>query len=343
MKKAAIENRIIFLFFALCMGALAGAAVWAFFFIMGLGIQLIWTDLPSLLKLPFYPLIVCTLGGLIIGLWKSRFGDYPQDLSQVMAIVKKEGGYPYHNLHILAVSALIPLLFGASLGPEAGLTGFIAGICTFIGDKFKYAAREMRELTQVGMAATLGVIFNAPFFGIANQMEEGENPDVPEQGQNSGKKQDYKVSKRSKMVVYLASVAGGFLTLQLLTHFLGGGMGIPRFSAASEVGALELICLIPLALTGVLWGYFYAGTGKLVRFLAAPLGKHPVLLSVLGGICLGALGMFLPLTLFSGEHEMGQVMESWENLGFWTPVSYTHLLPERGARRGQVHLHEANW
>ena len=65
-----------------------------------------------------YMLAVTLAGGLIIGLWQRRYGLLPEEMPQVMARVKSEGGYPYDRLHILIVSALLPLIFGGVISSE---------------------------------------------------------------------------------------------------------------------------------------------------------------------------------------------------------------------------------
>ena len=64
------------------------------------------------------PVFVCLLGGLLIGLYEKMTGTKTDDLNQVMAKVKQDGRYPYDNLGKLSLAALLPLLFGGSIGPE---------------------------------------------------------------------------------------------------------------------------------------------------------------------------------------------------------------------------------
>ncbi len=92
--------------------------------------------LPVLSQGPFgfvpFPLIVCVLGGLVIGLYAKHTGVEPEDLNSVMAKVKQDGRYDYSHIGKLSLAALLPLLFGGSIGAEAGLTGVIAGLCTWL-------------------------------------------------------------------------------------------------------------------------------------------------------------------------------------------------------------------
>ncbi len=96
-------------------------------------------------------------------------------MPEVMSEYKKTGRIEYRFVHKATLTAIIVLIFGASLGPEAALVGIIGGLCTWVGDRFTFALKGMNELTEVGIGATLSVIFNAPLFGyLAPNENEGE-------------------------------------------------------------------------------------------------------------------------------------------------------------------------
>ena len=142
------------------LGAVSSAVIWLILKVMSLGMDFLWTILPAKLGAEHnlaYMLAVTIIGGIIIGLWQKKFGLLPEELPQVMGRVKKEGSYPYDNLHILIVSALLPLIFGGVIGPEAGLTGVIVGLCCWIGDRLKCKGDELAALAQSSMGAALGL------------------------------------------------------------------------------------------------------------------------------------------------------------------------------------------
>lgn len=251
-KLAKPKNRALFLVSVAVTGAFAGAAVWLFFFAMEHGIDYLWTEIPHMLGAaspelasgPFgflpYPFFVCLLGGLLIGLYEKLTGTKTDDLNQVMAKVKQDGRYPYDNLGKLSLAALLPLLFGGSIGPEAGLTGVIAGLCSWVGDRMRRFGAEFRELTLLGTQAALTALFTAPVFGFVAPLAGSADGDED----STSDEITIKLPKAQKTVVYGIAIAGGLGTYLLLGQLMGGGMGMPRFEAA-EVGNLELAWLIP--------------------------------------------------------------------------------------------------
>mgnify|MGYP000727194259 CR=1 FL=1 len=75
------------------------------------------------------------------------------------------------------VAALLPLLIGSSVGPEAGLTGIIVGLCYWAGDNLKFAKQNTRNYSQIGAAVSMSVLFHAPLFGIF-EVEENSEEDL---------------------------------------------------------------------------------------------------------------------------------------------------------------------
>ena len=297
MKK--FKNNALFLLYTIILGAIVGAIIWAFLRVMNLGIGFIWDFVPSKLGFPFYTVLVCTAGGLLTGLWKKKFGDTPEELGVVVAKVKKTNRYPYSNIFSSLVSAILPLLFGASIGPEAGLTGIIAGLCTWVGDRLKMYKKEVEELTQIGLSATLGTIFRSPMFGFFEPLEDERDAVIP---------------KASKIVLYIAAILSSFGAFILLGRLLGGSGGIEGLEPGTPSWS-NYIWAVPLTLSGIAAGYIYYIFRKLTHLYESKLKKLTVTRAVIGGLLLGISGTFLPLTMFSGEHQISIIQESAVQIG----------------------------
>ena len=293
------KNNILFLFYTILLGAIVGAIIWAFLRIMNLGIGFLWDWVPSQINFPLYTLCVCTAGGLLIGLWKKKFGDYPEELNVVLGKVKKTGRYPYHNVFSILGSALFPLVFGASVGPEAGLTGVIAGLCTWVGDKLKRYKKEVEELTQIGMSATLGTIFRSPMFGFIEPIESDKEATLP---------------KTSKIVLYFTAILSSFGIFILLNKLTGSKTGIESLPF-SGIRLEQYWFAILLTVVGIAAGYIYFAFKKLTVTLRFKLNRFTVIRATAGGLLLGISGTFLPLTMFSGEHQIAEVCDAAVKIG----------------------------
>lgn len=309
-------KRLLFVVFTLVFGAFAGAFCWAFFFLMNAGMDVLWNKIPAFLEsvgLPavFYPIVFCTVGGLLIGLFQKRVGPYPDDMNTVLAEVKKTGRYDYQHIKAMSLAALMPLLFGGSIGPEAGLTGVIAGLCTWVGDRLKFVGSEMRELANAGCAAIISAIFAAPLFGLAAPLfgyADKSNSDMKAEDETR-----LQVPKPLKIAVYILAIAGALGAFMLLGHFFGGGLGLPHFNEMS-ISAHEIIWMIPIVLIGACAGWLFHACGALIHLIADKLGERPVLKAVIAGILLGGMGVVLPFTMFAGESQTEILAEQWTTM-----------------------------
>ena len=299
-KKEARIAGISFSVAAVILGAFAGVIVWLFLKLSGACLFFLWEVLPARFETAYYPLLLCVAGGIIIGLWRKKFGDYPQGTHEVIETVKTTGRYDSRGIHVLFFAAFLPIIFGGSIGPEAGLVGIIAALFTWVGDRLKYTFKETRELTQIGISTSLGVVFEAPLFGFLGQIEgEGENLSFP---------------RRTKVIVYLCAILGGFGTYFLLDSFFGGGLHFGKFDTIN-IGRIEIVWFIPLALLGILAAGCHFIIDGALCFILKPWQRFPIALAILAGILLGICGIFFPILLFSGETKMTELNAGWVTMG----------------------------
>lgn len=289
-----LKNNFWFILGTLLIGMVAGFIVWIFMSIMNIGIYFLWEYIPERVEIPFYTVIICLIGGIIIGFWNKKTGNYPESMDEVFDKIKKEKRYDYQKLPIIFVSALLPIILGASIGPEAGLVGIIAGVCYWVTDKFKILSNQKQELSEMGISAILGIIFNAPLFGIGINIEE-------------------KTESKVKLVSYLFAILGAFLSFKLLSFIYNSGMHLPNFYDVN-METDEYFGLIFLTIIGIIAGYIYICsnilTKKIYNFI-----KNPVLVGAFAGFLLGVCGTYLPYTMFSGEEQTLIVKENYMNIG----------------------------
>ncbi len=303
LKPYIVKNRALFIFAVAITGAVAGTAVWAFFFLMNLGLGLLWNALPRHFDFVAFPLVLCTIGGVVIGLVEKRNGPRPEPLGAVMQTVRETGRYRYDDLGKSGLAAILPLIFGGSVGPEAGLTGIIAGLCTWVGDRLKRFGADFQELTRMGMSAALSAIFAAPLFGFVAPLCGDPERD-----------NEITFPKKTKVVLYLVAIIGALTPFIILQSLVGAAGGLPRFTGM-ELGVQELIWFLPLLVLGSLAGWIYHAFDALAARIARLFGDRILLRSVVAGVVLGACGTLLPFTLFAGEHQLNELAGSWMGMG----------------------------
>lgn len=289
------KNQIYLGVFCCMIGAFASAVIWLFLKAVAVGTAFLWEWLPGRIHLPLYSIVICTAGGILIGIFRKLYGDYPEDLDVVLGKVKKEKRYDYKKMPVLLLAAFFPLILGSSIGPEAGMTGVIVALCYWAGDNLKFARENAKEYSEVGIAVTLSLLFHSPLFGIFSVEEENKGKEIAASG------------KEPKMLLYGLALAAGTGIYILLSDLFGAAMeGFPSFPA-QELERIDYLMILVYILCGCILARFYHLIHKKSHSLAQK--TPPILREGLGGLCLGIAGLAVPAVMFSGEEQMEVLME----------------------------------
>lgn len=111
----------------------------------------------------------------------------------------------------------------------------------------------------------------------------------------------------------------GMLTAIAAFMLLGGEFFNPLYTFVepyTQVRLLDLAYAVPLGLLGGLAGLLYMGMYRtLRRTLMVPLAGRPVLRGLIGGLGLGLIAAALPITLFSGEEQIPEIINQGAEMG----------------------------
>ncbi len=300
---------------ALAVGFVIGFAVYCVMNLSTWLTDLLWKGAGGALAVPWFSLVVCTLGGAVIGLWTWWSNDRVRPLEEVMAEFKATGNYQTQGVWKPVVTFLLPLVFGGSIGFEAGLTGLITAGCCWIRDKLKAAGLREAAVADVTIAASISAIFGTPLAGIVAGAEsapaDGENvleePDV----------NDYNMRRGAKIVLYTAAAFGAFGGIAVFNSIFGTTGGLPRFEAITATYA-ELLWIIPCLIVAYVMTLLFHGSARLFQGVSRYFGggmAGTVVPPIIAGVIMGAVAMALPYVLFPGEVQSEELMGMWMTLG----------------------------
>ena len=319
------KNNILLFIYTIVIGVIAGFIIWSFIKVMNLGIQFFWEYLPGIINFKYYTIIACLIGGLLLGLWKHKYGDSPEELNKVIQKVKQDHRYSYNNLFPSIISSIVPLIIGASIGPEAGLTGIIAGLCSWVTDNLKIFNNELKELTHIGITATLGTIFVSPIFGFVEPLENEEDISLP---------------KTSKNILYFVAILSSFGIFIFLNHLTHSHIGLHSIGTAT-LRNLNYPHVILLIILGIILAYFYFISNKIVKKVFIKIENKYIIKGIIGGLILGITGTLLPLTMFSGEEQIYILTQNGAQIGLLIliltsiiKIALTNICIETGLKGG---------
>lgn len=79
----------LFVVYSCVLGLIVGAVAAFFLLVANFFIDLVWQDIPGMVSLPFYPMIVGVVGGVLVGLLQKHLGRYPTTIEEILGEFKK--------------------------------------------------------------------------------------------------------------------------------------------------------------------------------------------------------------------------------------------------------------
>ena len=302
--KSIVKNIV---FFGFIMGTVVGAFCWSFMFLINLSSNFLWNELPHIIKVSNFTItiILCTLGGLIIGLGQKFLGPYPKEMEEILHEYKLTKTIDYKPLPEYIVCAFLPLIFGGSIGPEAGLFGMTAMFSTFLSIKIKNSNPELKEeFIETSTSAVLTAIFQVPLLSSFS----------------FDKNSIYKLQLISKKLLnyftYSCTAVSTYFTIKFLNNLTHKESFIFKLNQ-NHISNKDLLFFIPILILSIIIGISFNYIGHLVECICkkTKLSLNPFIAAIIGGVILALLGAYFPLTLFSGEHALREIVNNFGELG----------------------------
>ncbi|MEN8112994.1 MAG: chloride channel protein [Actinomycetota bacterium] len=283
---------------AFIIGALSGLFAVAFLSVEHALTGLVWGhDLPiDAFDGGWKAAVIPVAAGLVVGVLYLVF-RLPARLPGFIDEVE-EGRVEPSTAPGAVVVALVSLVGGASLGPEAPLATGAGGAATWWAERRGGSAAAVRAHNEAAVSGVFGGLLSSPLIGglLTIELEHQQSPTY---------------TLRSIVPAIAAGVAGFLVVNPVLGEpFLGRyafetfNLKYWHFAAALGAGIIGAVIAIGMGVVA-----------RLTRGLFTPLDERPILRGLIGGLIVGGVGFALPLSMFSGVDQLESAFENAAAIG----------------------------
>lgn len=267
--------------------------------------DLLWDVIPDALGANpggWWTLLITVGGGVAVGAIvryvPGHGGPGPADGHGIGGNDGGDGREKARAIPGLLVAAIVSLACGASLGPEMPLFALLGLVGGAVAIALRLPSDMVPTLSLAAIAAMLGAIFGTPVAGAILYLEVAPfaGPALYER----------------LMPALLASTAG-YATYKALAGAPFASFDLPAYGGFETVDVLWALGIgLAGGAIGIALIYGFRGLDRAVD----PLRARPILLGALGGVGIGLVALGAgELTLFSGEHEIEQLLAHPETAG----------------------------
>ena len=297
-KSVDVDNPKVYLI-AAALGAGVGLISIGFLFAVKTAKELIWTTELERIN-PVVVLSICVVGGLLVGVLnqlaeksRSEVHDLTEAIADMEEVETKQAP-PARLIFGRAGLGVVSLGFGGPLGPEAPLIALVAQL----GSRLSHILRVTQaRVVELSVAGSLGVLFGVPLVLAGIESEEKAK------NRNLGQR----IVARGPEI--LAAISSLFVITKLLPE-----IGIHQFTSANsaEVGfGIDLIWVALIAVLAASLGLaIVRATPKARELVVSKIPGGAIPAGLLSGLILGASAVVTPLVLFSGHHEIQEILDS---------------------------------
>jgi len=237
---------------------------------------------------------VMALGGLLAGLIIYFIGD-PGEMQLIVNNIRfNKGKLDPKNNPSMILSSLICVASGGSLGPESPLVQVTGSTGSWMGKIFRLKGEELRSLSIAGMASGFTALFGAPLGGSLFALEILHHKHAVEYYQ----------------AIIPALVASGFsyIVFAVIVQLGWGPMwDLPAYEMTTffDFGWAVFFAIIATVLG---WGFIFCT--KFFKGLFEKL-KSPIFIkTTIGGILLGIIAFYIPLTRYFSHFEINDLLQA---------------------------------
>ncbi|HEL2060174.1 TPA: chloride channel protein [Streptococcus suis] len=259
-----------------------------------LGSHFLWETLPHQFHFgTVYSILILLLITCLVILLKNTWGNLPKTSHDLLHELGHEGTVAYQNTWRNLVLALVILISGAGVGPEAPLLGAVIAYSIWQADKLRYLAANWEQVSGQGIGMWINYLFHPSSYLLPYPNSQ----------------------KQTSKTLRNLLIVNGLFVFWLMMRLTEQPSFVTKLGETSWA-LTDFLFFLPLCLYGYAIGKGYSW---LKPFIRASLDRLNLSLSI--EISLGALSIFLvtmlaPNLLFSGQHSLHTIVE----VGMETPI-----------------------
>jgi H+/Cl- antiporter ClcA len=240
----------------------------------------------------FWPLVLLTVGGVLLGLAIKFFGQHA-GLGIAQSQYAKTGRVTPRYLPSLMIEAFITLWSGAAVGPEGPMVFLNGGVASFVADRLKIEKDDVPLLVYSSIAGAFGGFLGSPVVGAVGALEYMFI---------------HELDLYRHVIPGLLAASFGYGVYFAILH--SSNLGIYSFPSYSSPRVIDLGWALFVGVIAGVVGILFKLIMGIVHIVFMPLRQRPVILAIAGGVLIGLVGSFVPLTLYSGQSQLLQIIHN---------------------------------
>jgi|TARA_R100000479_G_scaffold130736_1_gene68745 H+/Cl- antiporter ClcA len=232
--------------------------------------------------------------GLLAGVIIHVIGD-PGEIQLIVNNIRfNKGKLDPKNNPSMILSSLLCVASGGSLGPEAPLVQVTGSTGTWLGKVFRLKGEDRRSLSIAGMASGFTALFGAPLGGSLFSLEILHHKHAVEY---------YKA-----IIPAFVASCFSYVVFALIIHLgLGPIWELPSYEMESTYD-FGFAVLFACAAAIVAWLFIFCT--KFFKNIFKKLSIPIYIKTLIGGIVLGIIAFYLPITRYFGHHEINELLSN---------------------------------
>ncbi|MBO2542852.1 chloride channel protein [Salegentibacter sp. BDJ18] len=250
------------------------------------------------------------LAGLLAGLIIHLIGD-PGEIQLIVNNIRFNKGKldPKNNLSMV-LSSLLCVGAGGSLGPEAPLVQVTGSTGSWLGKMLRLKGEELRSLSIAGMASGFTALFGAPLGGSLFSLEILHHK--------------HAAAYYKAIIPAFVASCFSYIIFALIIHLgIGPIWDLPSYIMEDK---FDFAYAVLFAVVATFFGWVFIFCTKFLKSVFYKLNFPIYYKTLIGGIILGIIAFYFPITRYFGHHEINDLLLTNFDLEFLVAILLVKIL-----------------